>query len=285
MPVAGQFQAYNGADNASDLAQPNGPQVSDIVDSAYTQADPTTISTLAAYWTTDTALVAASDGIHAASWTDRSSNAIAATPPATAPIILQRALKDASGAWKPALRFDRYGQTYLQATVSALANDGGKTITVLARLSDLGDRQTIASITKASDGAGTATLSIEANTVSTAGGVLGVFATASSFDAAPSPADPAWHVITLRVTSSVGTISSLVQFFVDGVAVPLTFKGGTNTWSTMAASALLTLGGNPNTLSTTSASLDIGAVVVCSSALSTADRTTAETFCRQYAGL
>ena len=279
---ATQFaNSFGGLDAEIDLAaSPNQPVVTDLADVTVTYAAPLAIPTLLSLHRADAGITAGVDPSRVGGWADQTGRGVSLSPggPANQPSLVPQATPNG----KPTLRFDG-SLSYLTGTNTSLANDTGKTYVVLFRLSDTVSRS---SILLHSGGSANTTISLEANTASSAGGLLGFFANGSSFDAATA-ADLGWHVAVIRVanTTAGGTVSTSTTYQIDSIANPLTLKSGAGTWLTMSASNQLIVGGLPSSLSTTAAHVDIGVVMTFSSALSDANAALAVLYCRQWAGL
>jgi hypothetical protein len=286
MPVAGQFPPLAGIDAEIDSAGAGSP-VLDVSDFGVSFVDPTTIPTLTALYTADAGVTAGTNASLVGAWADQSANGLTMAPgaPANQPYLLQNAITLPNGKTKPAIRFDG-SVTYLQATTATLANDAGKTLVALYRLTDTAKRSTILAHSLVGD-TGNRTTAIEANTLGTAGGRQGFFANTSAFDTTITT-DTSWHVVVIREanTTTSGTILTATTYNFDGAApAKLTLNTGVGTWQTMAASNLLLVGGLPSVLSTTAASCDVGVVMAFTSALSDSDAAKAALYCRQWAGL
>ena len=284
MPIATQFPAFAGLDAAVDLASPVAPTVYDVADVASQIIDPTTLG-LVEFVRGDSGLVAAADGAHLATWTDASTTAANFTAATAAPSILAGALVIYSGdttVTKSVIRNDNLAQSYAAATNANVSVDTGKTYLVLARMLNTTARGAILAHTKAADTGG-ATISIEANTASGAGGKFGLQITGSSYDTAV-PVDTNWHVFAYRVSSSTagGTITGTSDFHIDGsAALLLTLKSGAGTWSTMAASNQLAIGAIPG-LPATAGAVDVAVVMVAASYLSDANLFSATQYCQRW---
>lgn len=284
--AAGGLSPLAGLDLTEDVASNQQPSVTDFISGKYDYVDPTTIPGLVSLWRPDANVTLAADGEHVPSISDQSgTNALAQATSANQPILFGGAVTDFAGTKKPVLRFDG-AASYLVGNVSALANDGSKSIVALVRLSDAAKRSSPVAQTLAADG-GAHSMSIDANTASSAGARWGLFADASSFDSSNST-DTSWHVVSLIVTSTTNgsSISSSATLQVDGSATQtLTLKSGAGTWQGMSTANQIALGAIPGLLSTTAFQGDLGPVLVFNAALTSSQLQSAITYCKQWAGL
>jgi hypothetical protein len=194
------------------------------------------------------------------------------------------AVTDAAGNKKAVLRFDGTA-SFMVATVSALANDGGKSIVCLARLSDTAKRSSIVAQTLNAD-AGTHSMAIEANTQGTAGAKFGLFADGSAYDS-PLPTDTNWHVLamTATATTNLSSITSSTAFEIDNsTPQALALRAGAGTWAGMSTANQIAIGAIPG-VAGTFAACDLGPVLVFSGALTTSQLTTAAAYLKQWVGI
>jgi hypothetical protein len=283
--VTGELQTLNGVDQAVDLASPLQPTVSDVADNAFSIVDPTTIPGIVSLWRPDGTVTLASDAQHVAQVNDLvgTNHQIQATG-ANQPLLVPAAVTDAAGNKKAVLRFDGTA-SFMVATVSALANDGGKSIVCLARLSDTAKRSSIVAQTLSAD-TGTHSMAIEANTQGTTGAKFGLFADGSAYDAI-GPTDTNWHVLamTTTATTNLSSITSSTTLQVDNSAPQtLTLRAGAGTWAGMSTANQIVLGAIPG-IAGTFAACDLGPVLVFSGALTTSQLTTAAAYLKQWVGL
>ena len=276
--------SFTGVDAEIDLTTANQPPALDLSDVKSDFVDPTTLATLASFHRADAGISAGTDASKVGGWADQSVGAVSLSPggPSSQPFLIKNALTLPNGTTKPAVRFDGLA-TYLSGTVTALANDAGKTYVVLFRLWDTALRSSI--LLHTANTANT-TLSLEANTLSSAGGRLGFFATGSSFDG-NALTDTGWHVAVIRVSSTTagGTVSATTTLQIDGGKQVLTTVSGAGTWLSMATANLLAVGGLPSNIAATAAHCDVGVVMTFSSSLTDAAAALAVSYCRQWAGL
>lgn len=166
----------------------------------------------------------------------------------------------------------------LSATMTEMAVDTGKTLVFAFRLYDVAKRSTIGLVTST---LANGTLALEANTVSTAGGLLGLFVTGSSFDT-QFQADTDWHIAVIRVSASSGSIVSTTRMQVDDQSAVLTLKSGTGTWATLALANKFGVLGLTSDMASTAAGGAVGIALAFDSELSNADTATAVAFCKQW---
>lgn len=282
---ASTLALFTGADVATDLTSPQLPTLLDLVDTQYTVVDPTTIPGLVSLWRPDNGVALAADGLHVSGLADSfGSNLLSQATPANQPILVPGAVTDVAGRSKPVLRFDG-SASFLVGTVASLANDAGRTIVALVRLSNTTQRSSIVAQTLSGD-TGTRTLAIEANTASSIGGLMGVFADGSSYDS-QAAATTTWRVVALTVSSTTNGVAIIgsTTFQVDNSAPQvLTNRAGGGTWQGMTTANQIALGAIPG-IALTNASCDLGPVLIFNASLTTAQLTNAFTYCKQWAGL
>jgi hypothetical protein len=166
----------------------------------------------------------------------------------------------------------------LSAIVSSMGADTGKTIVVAFRLWDVAERSTLALVTST---ATIGTLAIEANTISTVGGRLGLYASASSFDT-QFATDTDWHIAVVRVSASVGSIASTTRMQVDDQPAVLTLRSGSGTWASLATATNFGVLGLETDIAATAASAGIGVAMAFNAELSDEDTATAVAYCKQW---
>lgn len=166
----------------------------------------------------------------------------------------------------------------LSAIVSTLGADTGKTFVVAFRLWDVTERSTLALVTSTTSGG---TVAIEANTVSTVGGRLGLYASASTFDT-QFVTDTDWHIAVVRISASVGSIASTTRMQVDDEPAVLTLRNGSGTWSTLASATNFGVLGLETNIAATAASAGIGVAMAFNAELSDTDTATAVAYCKQW---
>lgn len=166
----------------------------------------------------------------------------------------------------------------LSAIVSSMGADTGKTIVVAFRLWDVTERSTIALVTSTTT---TGTVAIEANTISTVGGRLGLYASASTFDT-QFVTDTDWHIAVVRISASVGNIASTTRMQVDDEPAVLTLRSGAGTWASLVTATNFGVLGLETDIAATAASAGIGVAMAFSSELSDHDTATAVAYCKQW---
>lgn len=166
----------------------------------------------------------------------------------------------------------------LSASILSMGANTGKTLVVAFRLWDVTERSTIALVTST---IASGTVAIEANTASTAGNRLGIYATGSSFDT-HFVTDTDWHIAVMRISASSGSIASTTRVQVDDQPAVLTLKSGTGTWGTLAAATNFGVLGLASDLASTAAHAGIGVAMAFSSELSDHDTATAVAYCKQW---
>ena len=276
LPVAATGGQITGMDVETDLVSGGSTPINDFVDVKIDVPNPTTIPTLEVFYRSDVGISLNANQALVVNWADQSGHGYSATPiaPSNRPIVEQ----DATSG-KNIVRFDGV-QTYLTSSDSALAVDTGKTLVVAFRLWDIAARSSLAIVT---DTTVSGTLAFEANSISTAGSKLGIFAAGSSFDT-QFTTDNQWHVAVVRVTSSVsgGSISTTTKVQIDDLPAVLTLKSGSGLWAGLLTSTTFSLGGLSSDLTNTAAHADIGVAMAFSSRLSDADTASAVSFCKQW---
>jgi hypothetical protein len=248
----------------------------DMVDLSIDVADPTVIAGFLSLYRSDLGVTANTTQDQATTWADQgaSHHDQTAAGASNEPYILRDPETDQN-----ILRFDGV-QANTTATIAALGANTGKTIVVAFRLWDTAQR---ASLVLATDGTTAGTVSIEANTTSSAGGLMGLYASGSSFDT-QFPTTPGWRIAVLRISISTpgGDIASSVNLRIDDLPAVLTRKSGSGNWSSLGAATTLAVGGMPFDLSHTDARADVGVVMAFSANLSDADTATCIAFCKQW---
>lgn len=274
MPRAAAGGKWSGIDVEMDLAAGGAPL--DTVDFQVNDPDPTTIATLEVLYRGDQGLTLDSTGALVVNWSDQSGHGYSATPlaPANRPFLTL----DPDSNQKT-VRFDG-AQTYLTATDAALAADTGKTIVVAFRLWDTSVRSFVVGVT---DTTANGTVSLEANTLSSAGGVFGLYAGGSSFDT-QFPTDTNWHVAVIRISSSAagGSIAATTTVQIDNLPAVLTLKSGTGLWNSLGAASTFSIGALSSNLAATAARASVGVAMAFSSQLSTTNTATATAFCNAW---
>jgi hypothetical protein len=274
VPVSATGGPITGIDiNVSDTSQ--GAPL-DLADAQVNFPDPTAISGFVSLYRSDLGVTADTTQDQATSWADQGSGAhnLSAGGSSNEPYILRD-----PDTGRNILRFDGL-QANLTGTATALGADTGKTLVVAFRLYDTAKRSALLTVT---DGTTAGTLSLEANTASSAGGLLGLYASGSSFDT-QFPTTPGWVIAVLRVTASTGgtSITSNVELQVNAVTAVLTKKSGTGNWSSLGAATTLAVGGQPADLADTDARADLGLAMAFSAKLSDADAASCVTYCQQW---
>lgn len=278
LPVAATGGKFTGVD-ATTLLSDGASAPLDLVDIQANSTDPTAIPTLEVLYRADLGVTLDATKVLVTNWADQSGHGHSATP--AAPISRPLTMLDGSlgAAGMPVVRFDG-SAAYLSATDAAFAADTGKTIVLAFRLWDVAARSSLALVT---DATANGTLALEANTASSAGGKLGLFAAGSSFDT-QFTADTQWHIAVVRVSASTpgGGIAATTTVQIDDLPAVLTLKSGTGTWLTLAGASSFALGGLSSNLAATAAHADIGVAMGFSSRLSDADTASAVAFCKQW---
>lgn len=274
LPSTATGGKYLGTDVEIDTAGSAAPL--DTVDVQANSNTPTSIATLEVYYRADKGITLDTSKALVANWADQSGHGYSAAPnaPVNRPVVAQDPQTGMTVA-----RFDG-AQAYLTATDAAFGANTGKTLVVAFRLWDAALRSSLAMVT---DATANGTLSLEANTASSAGGLLGIYAAGSSFDTQFST-DTQWHIAVIRITNSTpgGGIAATMSVQVDDLPAVLTLKSGTGNWQTLASATTFALGGLSSNLAATAAHADIGVALGFSSRLTDTDTASAVAFCKQW---
>lgn len=274
LPAGATGGPFAGADIEIDDVSGGGPV--EIVADAATVPDPTAISGFRSLYRSDKGVTADASGSLASAWATQGSGAGGALSAAAGhePFVLED-----SETGRAILRVDARDQSHLTGTDAALASDGGKTIVAAFRLTDAAARSSIAAIVDN----GSARISIEANTASSAGGLLGFAAGDSSYDT-QFPATLDWAIVVFRVSATTGGsgIAASVKMQIGDEPAVLTQKSGTGNWVSMSGANAVGVGGDPSALSATNARADVGVVAIYDAELSDTDVATCVAFCKNW---
>lgn len=285
-PPAGTFQALAGIDTAEDLASPIAPTLNDLVDTKVDFLEPTAVANLSHYFRSDVGVAYdATSNWKVTSFGDQSgaANAAVQTTSANEPQFTQGVFS-VSGVSRGAVRFNALDPDYLIAPATALAVDTGKTYFLLARALATTGRQALLAHTLAAD-TGAHSITVETNTAGGSGGRFGLQLGGSNYDT-NAAVDQAWHIHTVRVTTTANaaSIASSLTYRIDGAPQSTNRVVGTGNWQGMGTANQLALGALPGLASTTGSSADEAMVLAFARALTDDEITQVETFMRAFMG-